>query len=151
MCSRCSRVLRSSLIEWPLKLTTKEVKNTKNLRPGSLRAASAILKQRYSLDFGPTFYFDCNVLVDDQVTSMTGVDPAAGQSAAVAFATTHWSLVLAAQGESAAAHQALEKLCRTYRRPLYAFVRRQGYSHEEAEDLTQGFFAVLLERRDFDR
>lgn len=81
---------------------------------------------------------------------MTRVDPAAGQSAAVAFVTTHWSLVLAAQGESAAAHQALEKLCRTYWRPLYAFVRRQGYSHEEAEDLTQGFFAVLLERRDFD-
>ena len=81
---------------------------------------------------------------------MTRGDPAAGQSAAVAFVTTHWSLVLAAQGESAAAHQALEKLCRTYWRPLYAFVRRQGYSHEEAEDLTQGFFAVLLERRDFD-
>jgi RNA polymerase sigma factor (sigma-70 family) len=90
------------------------------------------------------------VPVDDQVPSMTGVDPGAGQSAAVAFATTHWSLVLAAQGESAAAHQALEKLCREYWRPLYAFVRRQGYSHEEAEDLTQGFFAVLLERRDFD-
>ncbi len=67
-----------------------------------------------------------------------------------AFATTHWSLVLTAQGESPAAHEALEKLCRTYWRPLYAFVRRQGYSHEEAEDLTQGFFAVLLERRDFD-
>src|SRR5215831_10731986 len=81
---------------------------------------------------------------------MTGIDPAAGQSGAIAFATTHWSLVLAAQGESPAAHQALEKLCRTYWRPLYGFVRQQGYRHEEAEDLTQGFFAVLLERRDFD-
>ena len=58
--------------------------------------------------------------------------------------------MLAAQGESPEAREALEKLCRTYWRPLYAFVRRQGYSHEEAEDLTQGFFAVLLERRDFD-
>jgi RNA polymerase sigma-70 factor (ECF subfamily) len=58
--------------------------------------------------------------------------------------------VLTAQGESPAAHEALEKLCRTYWWPLYTFVRRQGYSHEEAEDLTQGFFAVLLERRDFD-
>ena len=67
-----------------------------------------------------------------------------------AFATTHWSLVLTAQGESPAAHEALEKLCRAYWRPLYAFVRRQGYGHEEAEDLTQGFFAVLLGRRDFD-
>jgi RNA polymerase sigma factor (sigma-70 family) len=67
-----------------------------------------------------------------------------------AFATTHWSLVLTAQGESPAAREALEKLCRTYWRPLYSFVRRLGYSHEEAEDLTQGFFALLLERRDFD-
>jgi RNA polymerase sigma factor (sigma-70 family) len=68
----------------------------------------------------------------------------------VAFATTHWSVVLDAQGESPAAHEALEKLCRTYWRPLYAFVRRQGYGHEEAEDLTQGFFAVLLERKGLD-
>src|SRR5438309_8702984 len=80
---------------------------------------------------------------------MTGVDPAAGQSAAVAFVTTHWSLVLAAQGESAAAHEALEKLCRTYWRPIYAFLRRQGVGPEEAEDITQGFFAQLLERRKF--
>ena len=88
---------------------------------------------------------------DDQVTSLTGVDrAAAGQNGAVEFTTTHWSVVLTAQGESQAAHEALEKLCRTYWRPVYAFARRQGYAHEEAEDLTQGFFAVLLERRDFD-
>jgi len=91
------------------------------------------------------------VPADDQVTSLTGVDrAAAGQNGAVEFTTTHWSVVLTAQGESQAAHEALEKLCRTYWRPVYAFARRQGYAHEEAEDLTQGFFAVLLERRDFD-
>ena len=67
-----------------------------------------------------------------------------------AFATTHWSVVLAAQGESTAADAALEKLCRTYWRPLYAFVRREGRNVEEAQDLTQAFFARLLERRDFD-
>ena len=56
---------------------------------------------------------------DDQVTSLTGAGPAAvGQNGAVAFATTHWSLVLTAQGESPAAHEALEKLCRAYWRPL---------------------------------
>jgi RNA polymerase sigma factor (sigma-70 family) len=94
---------------------------------------------------------NCSVSADDRVTSLTGVEPAAtGQNGAVAFATTHWSIVLTAQGESPAAREALEKLCRAYWRPLYAFVRHQGYSHEEAEDLTQGFFAVLLERRDFD-
>jgi RNA polymerase sigma factor (sigma-70 family) len=64
------------------------------------------------------------------------------------FATTHWSVVLEAQGESPAAQEALEKLCRTYWRPIYVFVRRQGAGAEDAEDLTQGFFALLLERKD---
>src|SRR5213595_3819901 len=72
------------------------------------------------------------------------------QNGAVAFTTTQWSVVLDAQGRSTSAEQALEKLCRTYWWPLYGFVRRQGYSPEEAQDLTQGFFAMLLERRDFD-
>jgi len=56
--------------------------------------------------------------------------------------------VLAAQGPSPAAEEALEKLCRAYWRPIYGFVRRQGVGPEEAKDLTQGFFALLLERRD---
>jgi len=66
------------------------------------------------------------------------------------FATTHWSVVLAARGHSAAAEAALETLCRTYWLPLYAFIRREGYPVEEAKDLTQAFFACWLERRDFD-
>src|SRR5207237_6110950 len=66
------------------------------------------------------------------------------------FVTTRWSMVLAAQGASPAADEALEKLCRIYWWPLYEFVRRQGYNPEEAQDLTQGFFARLLERRDLD-
>jgi len=86
------------------------------------------------------------VPADDQVTSVTGVGTGA-QNGAVAFATTHWSVVLTAQGESPAAHEALEKLCRIYWRPIYSFVRRQGIGPEEAEDITQGFFAQLLERR----
>jgi len=56
--------------------------------------------------------------------------------------------VLEAQGQSPAAQEALEKLCRTYWRPIYGFARRQGARPEEAEDLTQGFFALLLERQD---
>src|SRR5256884_4171095 len=68
----------------------------------------------------------------------------------VAFVTTQWSVVLTAQGQSPAADEALEKLCRTYWWPLYGFVRRNGYKPEEAQDLTQGFFALLLERRDLD-
>ena len=72
------------------------------------------------------------------------------QNSAVAFATTHWSVVLEAQSQSPAAQEALEKLCRTYWRPVYSFIRRQGAGPEEAEDLTQGFFALLLERRDLE-
>jgi RNA polymerase sigma-70 factor (ECF subfamily) len=60
-------------------------------------------------------------------------------------------VVLAAQGESPAALEALEKLCRTYWRPIYGFVRRKGVGPEEAKDLTQGFFALLLERRDLNK
>ncbi len=69
------------------------------------------------------------------------------ENGAAVFATTHWSVVLEAQGESPAAQDALEKLCRTYWRPVYSFIRRQGVGIEEAEDVTQGFFAQLLERK----
>src|SRR5437773_9937615 len=67
----------------------------------------------------------------------------------VTFVTTHWSVVLTAQGHSAAADEALEKLCRSYWRPIYSFVRREGRTVEDAQDLTQSLFARLLERRDF--
>jgi RNA polymerase sigma factor (sigma-70 family) len=63
------------------------------------------------------------------------------------FATTHWTVVLAAgRAHTPQADHALEELCRTYWYPLYAYVRRRGYTHEDAEDLTQGFFARFLER-----
>ena len=72
----------------------------------------------------------------------------AGQGEVAPFTTTQWSVVLEAQGDSPAAREALERLCRTYWRPIYSFVRRQGIGPDEAEDLTQGFFALLLERKD---
>ena len=84
----------------------------------------------------------------DDVTSLTALGGNA-HHVPTAFTTTHWSVVLEAQGESPAAHEALEKLCRTYWRPIFAFLRRQGIPPEEAEDITQGFFAQLLERRKF--
>jgi len=63
------------------------------------------------------------------------------------FATTHWSVVLTAgRSDAPQAQDALERLCRTYWHPLYAYVRRRGYSPVDAEDLTQAFFAWLLER-----
>src|SRR5450432_4940284 len=80
-------------------------------------------------------------------SSASGYDANAG---GMVFATTHWSVVLTAQGQSTAAQAALETLCRSYWMPLYAFIRREGCPVEEAKDLTQEFFARWLERRDFD-
>ena len=70
------------------------------------------------------------------------------------FATTSWTQVLAArEAPSTESRQALEGLCKAYWYPLYAFVRRQGNGPEESRDLTQGYFAQLLEKgylEDFD-
>jgi RNA polymerase sigma factor (sigma-70 family) len=63
------------------------------------------------------------------------------------FATTHWTVVLAASRPADPQTQAaLEELCRTYWFPLYAYVRRRGHTKEDAEDLTQAFFARFLEK-----
>jgi RNA polymerase sigma-70 factor (ECF subfamily) len=68
--------------------------------------------------------------------------------AAANFTPTHWSVVLAAAGHNDSTHarDALEKLCRNYWLPIYAFVRRQGHNPHDAQDLTQEFFARLLEK-----
>ena len=63
------------------------------------------------------------------------------------FATTHWTVVLAAgRKHTPQSDTALEQLCKTYWFPLYAYVRRRGHSKEDAEDLTQTFFARFLEK-----
>lgn len=63
------------------------------------------------------------------------------------FATTHWSVVLAAGDSASPKHQeALETLCRTYWYPLYAFLRRRGYDRHQAEDSTQAFFVQMLDK-----
>ena len=71
----------------------------------------------------------------------------AAPGGAHAFLTTHWSVVLGAGEESSpAATEALEKLCRAYWYPLYAYVRRRGFAAPDAQDLTQEFFARLVEK-----
>lgn len=79
---------------------------------------------------------------------MSGLDTTgAACHANSAFSTTHWSVVLAArQKTSEEATAAMERLCRAYWRPLYAFVRRRGYEVHDAQDLTQEFFARLLQK-----
>ena len=78
--------------------------------------------------------------------------PATGPNRPEAFQTTHWSVVLSAGHESeGVARAALEKLCQAYWFPLYAYVRRQGHSPEDSQDLTQAFFERFLERGYFAR
>src|SRR5258707_15567304 len=68
-------------------------------------------------------------------------------SASARFATTHWSLVVAAgRRSSPQAREALATLCRAYWYPLYVFIRRQGFPAEDSQDLTQEFFARLLQK-----
>jgi RNA polymerase sigma-70 factor (ECF subfamily) len=64
------------------------------------------------------------------------------------FATTHWSVVLAAgQGTSEPSQNALETLCQAYWYPIYVYVRRRGYGADDAQDLTQEFFAQLIAKQ----
>ena len=76
-----------------------------------------------------------NVPPNGEVSSLTGI----AEHGSAAFRTTHWSLVLTAQEESPTAHEALEKLCRIYWRPIYSFVQRQDFGLEEAKDITRVF------------
>ena len=86
--------------------------------------------------------------VKNELSSLSALGSAVGGREGTAhFTSTHWSIVLDAQSESPAAQEALERLCHIYWRPIYGFVRRQGIAPEEAEDLTQGFFADLLEHK----
>ncbi len=78
--------------------------------------------------------------------------PIESRPGAGVFPETRWSLILrAGTGGSPQSADALESLCRAYWPPLYAFVRRRGFSVHEAQDLVQEFLARLLERRDLDR
>lgn len=68
------------------------------------------------------------------------------------FTATHWSVVLAAtQLDAAATRVAIERLCRTYWQPIYAFLRSRGHTPHQAEDLTQSFFVYLLEKESLKR
>ena len=64
------------------------------------------------------------------------------------FATTQWTMVLnAGRSDSTSARNALAQLCQSYWYPLYSYVRRRGFSPEDAQDLTQGFFLHLLDHK----
>ena len=79
---------------------------------------------------------------------MSSASTAAPQRSDAWFVTTHWSVVLSAgHSDTPRAADALQRLCKAYWYPLYAYVRRRGHSPHDAQDLTQGFFVCLLERQ----
>jgi RNA polymerase sigma factor (sigma-70 family) len=116
------------------------------MRPGLLESAPRMADYRipvgqFSARFGTVFY-GCFLLVPVPEKESQG-SPTAGAW----FVTTHWSVVLEAKGDdSVRANEALEKLCRIYWRPVYAFIRRNGHSPTDAQDLTQEFFFRLLSK-----
>ena len=70
------------------------------------------------------------------------------------FASTHWSVIVAAgdsRADAESSRSALAQLCETYWAPLYTYVRARGYSPHDAQDLTQGFFAYLIEHKIYAR
>jgi hypothetical protein len=81
---------------------------------------------------------------------MSASSPDTTPAGAAQFTSTHWSVVLmAGQHSSPLALEALEKLCRTYWYPLYAYVRRQGYYPADAQDLTQEFLRPFSRKKLF--
>ena len=88
-------------------------------------------------------FFD--TLIQRAALKMFESDGEPGRAAPRIFATTHWSVIVAAgQGGSEPAQHALEALCRAYWFPIYVYVRRKGHGPDEAQDLTQEFFAQLI-------
>ena len=95
-----------------------------------------------------TELISCNLRQDfSKIRTMTASESNVCGEHGPVFVTTHWSVVLTAgRNDTALAQQSLEHLCRVYWYPLYAYVRRRGHSAHDAQDLTQAFFARLLER-----
>ncbi len=82
-----------------------------------------------------------------RLMTTTNPPPASAIDRPASFHTTRWSVVLAAQGKSSAdARQSLETLCQQYWAPLYAYVLHRGHAEHDAQDLTQAYFARLLEK-----
>jgi RNA polymerase sigma-70 factor (ECF subfamily) len=76
-------------------------------------------------------------------------EPSTSADSAANFTRTHWSIIMLAADNSLEGTAALESLCAAYWRPVYAYLRRKGYSPADAKDLTQEFFFRLIRQRSF--
>src|SRR5947208_4704374 len=102
------------------------------------------------LNFPTACFFSAILIQTADVKTLAGN----GHARSDLFPSTHWSVVLAAgetQAEPEIAQAALAELCQTYWVPLYSFVRSRGYIMHDAQDLTQSFFAYLIERKIYAR
>ena len=112
-----------------------------------MRTGLGLLSHDAGPEIGPKLA--CNFEGSAQDAGVIGDDAEASipRAAGPDFRTTHWSVVLTARADdSSQAADALSQLCRTYWYPLYAYIRRRGHDPHDAQDLTQEFFARLLER-----
>src|SRR6266513_4429097 len=102
------------------------------------------------LNFPTACFFSAILIQTADVKTLAGN----GHARSDLFPSTHWSVVVAAgesQAEPEIAQAALAELCQTYWAPLYSFVRSRGYAMEDAQDLTQSFFAYLIEHKIYAR
>src|SRR5438874_12113097 len=114
------------------------------------------LKRDSGASAAKNFNFSRGLLFSVVLIETTDVKTLAGNGCRQSdlFPSTHWSVVVAAGRSRAApeiAHAALAELCQTYWAPLYSFVRSRGYAVHDAQDLTQSFFAYLIERKIYAR
>src|SRR6266480_1777614 len=106
-------------------------------------------RERISCHKGTVF-----IILVDAVKTASVPGGGGAESRDESFASTRWTMVLEAGDSAVASSQALSalsELCQIYWRPLYAFLRKHGYRSEDAQDLTQGFFADLIETRAYAR
>jgi hypothetical protein len=101
--------------------------------------------RQWQVQINPCVVHQASIMPADDKTEGPGTDHTEQVGC---FQTTHWSVVLTAgQSQAPQADSALENLCRAYWSPLYAYVRRQGHTPHDAQDMTQEFLARLLAKK----
>src|SRR6187431_3218533 len=100
---------------------------------------------------GRSRIFDRKTLRGSAIVRPTKPIPGTLQQGGAPFQTTHWTVLLQAKADSDESRKALSEFSEAYWPPLYTFIRRRGYPSSEAQDLTQSFFAHLLEHETLSR
>ncbi len=120
-----------------------------NERTVAEKSISVVLQAEFLLYFRPQFTSPGQSLSDvGRIVAVPTQSPGPAHHRETWFTTTEWSVILAAaNSKDPGAQEALASLCHIYWHPIYAYIRRRGYPRENAQDLTQGFFTQLLEKK----